>query len=195
MGDWSDTCPLWTRRMKAKVGLKVKDDGQFWISWQDFVLNFEEVYVCRYFDPQRWPCRGSISSQWNTRERTAGGCIKHPTVHTNPQWLVRASAGAHIVISLQQQDPRGVEQQLWDRFETVILEVYSNDGDRVSWKKRGQLVVNKGAMAREIHIQFEAGARDRVFTLLPCTYKAGIDLAFVLRWYATKNTTVEPIPQ
>jgi hypothetical protein len=66
---------LWTQRRKAKVAFVHKDDGRFWIAWEDFILHFCEVYVCRFFDAQRWPFRAEIRGAWSVKEGTAGGCM------------------------------------------------------------------------------------------------------------------------
>lgn len=38
-GDWSDTSSLWTAAIKSKLAIKslsFKDDGAFWMDWEDF---------------------------------------------------------------------------------------------------------------------------------------------------------------
>lgn len=40
-GDWSDESPLWTGRLRAKLGVvDDADDGTFWMSIDDFVFAF-----------------------------------------------------------------------------------------------------------------------------------------------------------
>lgn len=54
-GDWGDDSPLWTKRLKAKLGyVNDADDGTFWMSYDDFCLAFRSLYVCRYYDPAKW---------------------------------------------------------------------------------------------------------------------------------------------
>lgn len=54
-GDWSDDSPLWTGRLRHKLGVvDDSDDGTFWMSVDDFVFAFRSLYLCRWFDPQRW---------------------------------------------------------------------------------------------------------------------------------------------
>ncbi|KAL4434872.1 hypothetical protein ABPG74_021211 [Tetrahymena malaccensis] len=48
--DWSDESTCWTEELKQKVNLEVKDDGVFWMSFQDFYQNFGYVNVA-YFNP------------------------------------------------------------------------------------------------------------------------------------------------
>ena len=46
-GDWSDESPLWTGRMKSRLGWSHVDDGTFWMSLDDFTTHFARLYVCK----------------------------------------------------------------------------------------------------------------------------------------------------
>ena len=35
-GNWSATSDLWTKELKAQLGLSMLDDGTFWVSFNDF---------------------------------------------------------------------------------------------------------------------------------------------------------------
>ncbi|KAL4483298.1 hypothetical protein ABPG72_007940 [Tetrahymena utriculariae] len=48
--DWSDESTCWTEELKQKVNLEVKDDGVFWMSFEDFYQNFSYVSVA-FFNP------------------------------------------------------------------------------------------------------------------------------------------------
>ena len=62
-GDWSDDSPLWTRRMKAKLNVTSDNDGEFWMSLDDFSRHFKNIYVCRLFDDGIWN-ETHIDSEW-----------------------------------------------------------------------------------------------------------------------------------
>lgn len=192
-GDWSDNSPLWTRRRKAKVDYRDADDGRFWMAWHDFVIHFAELYVCRFFDDERWPFRGEISSAWDPTltVSTAGGCTKYKSVVNNPQWLlIPQEENSNVVISLMQEESRGLKDAVSGNFPLIILEVYDNDGERVSSDDPGIMIINKGASTREIHVQFKVESR-KPLTILPCTFDAGVSARFQIRWYATKSMVVE----
>ena len=55
-GDWSDDSELWTTRMKNVLNYNVfEDDGVFWMDWNDFMEEFETIYVCRnYCNQKEW---------------------------------------------------------------------------------------------------------------------------------------------
>ena len=53
-GDWSDTSPMWKKHPLVRALLKPetimsksdKDDGLFWMSWNDFLKYFSSIDVC-----------------------------------------------------------------------------------------------------------------------------------------------------
>ena len=50
-GDWSDTCPKWTVRMRNKTGYKESAaDGVFWMDALDFIQQYSYLYICRILD-------------------------------------------------------------------------------------------------------------------------------------------------
>ena len=144
-GDWADNSPLWTRRLKAKVSYKNKEDGTFWMNYQDFTLNFNEVYVCRFFHPSTWPSQGSVQGVWRKGE-TAGGGVRYQTVETNMQWrLLPLQPGPVTLVLELTQSPLPLEIEAHKSKDTgtdnqtvvaffptalhlIVLEVYDNAG-------------------------------------------------------------------
>lgn len=55
-GDWSDKSPKWTARLRNIVDFHdTKNDGIFWMDFNDFVKEFDDVYICRDFsDRSLW---------------------------------------------------------------------------------------------------------------------------------------------
>ena len=46
-GDWSDKSEKWTPQLRQQFGVKIEDDGLFWMSWGDFVENFSDLGFCK----------------------------------------------------------------------------------------------------------------------------------------------------
>ena len=53
-GDWSDQSGKWNEEMKKMVGLEVKEDGIFFMGFEDFLYEFKCAYVCRIFEKKGW---------------------------------------------------------------------------------------------------------------------------------------------
>ena len=65
-GDWSDKSPLWTRRLKAKLGWVDEDDNTFWMAFDDFCNVFRHLYVCKWYNPRTWPAK-TMPGQWSQK--------------------------------------------------------------------------------------------------------------------------------
>lgn len=212
-GDWCDQSPLWNDRLKAKVGFICADDGAFWMCWDDFVANFDELYICRFFDPSKWISQGQITGQWSAL--TAGGCCQNTTVQNNIQYAISVVGGqgdinghendmdhhhqndgpVEVAIELIQSDLRGKAGIAVADYPLIILELYDNDGEMITQQRRGHLIANKGAASAEIHIEAilpnDDHSKGKLYTLLPCTYLPNIQTNYVLRWYATQHIHIQ----
>lgn len=49
-GDWSDRSKIWTDDLKKELQHEDKDDGIFWISYEDLLRNYRYLYRTRMFD-------------------------------------------------------------------------------------------------------------------------------------------------
>ncbi|XP_060725428.1 calpain-2 catalytic subunit-like [Tachysurus vachellii] len=98
-GDWSDRSPLWgsvNPKERTKF-LHSKDDGEFWMSVEDFCKNFANVDICcpnpAFLDgssERSWTVT-AYEGQWD--EKTAGGSMENKqTFWKNPQYQVNISA-------------------------------------------------------------------------------------------------------
>lgn len=98
-GAWSDTSPEWTfipTDEKQKIGLTFEKDGEFWMSFQDWVQKFDRLEVC-LINPDTLPKEDNCNKRWEmsvfegewTRGVTAGGCRNYlDTFHNNPQYRI-----------------------------------------------------------------------------------------------------------
>ena len=47
VGDWSDNSTKWTQEFKKEVGLEPKQDGIFWISYEDYLQFYTTTHICK----------------------------------------------------------------------------------------------------------------------------------------------------
>lgn len=49
-GDWGDKSDKWTPKLKKQFNITDKDDGAFFMTYEDFIENFTGVSACHYRD-------------------------------------------------------------------------------------------------------------------------------------------------
>jgi len=127
-GAWSDRSPEWkalSEEDKKSLGLTFEDDGEFWMSYEDFVKNFNLLEMCNAVptasDSRTSTTGGKIRWEMTTYEGSwkkfvnAGGCRNYlNTFWTNPQFKVQVvdpdegdedNTGT-IIVALMQKDRR-----------------------------------------------------------------------------------------
>ena len=108
------------KKARERLQVEFKDDGTFWMSWEDFQTQLNKIYVCRIYDTQlygsrearapvgppaagEW-CRYEIEHSWT--DANAGGCFNFPQWRKNPQFEIRTGEMTDAVFLLMQPDPR-----------------------------------------------------------------------------------------
>ncbi len=108
-GDWSDRSEKWDRlseELKSKIEYAPEADGEFWMGFADFVVNFDTVQMCHLnpdsyveneFEEEEeesgrtttWKTE-YFHSAWSTEMGTASGSGREDLTKfwTNPQFLV-----------------------------------------------------------------------------------------------------------
>ncbi|XP_069952528.1 calpain-B isoform X3 [Cherax quadricarinatus] len=140
-GSWSDKSPEWatiTEEEKKRLGLTFDDDGEFWMSFQDFVKNFTTVEVCdvtpEVFDHNSFDEENGnenqvdqVQKRWQmmiyegawASHHSAGGCRNFiNTFASNPQYSVQLEDPdvdddddlCTIVVSLMQKNVRQLKR-------------------------------------------------------------------------------------
>ncbi|KAG7234891.1 hypothetical protein INR49_003628 [Caranx melampygus] len=119
-GPWSDSSEEWQKVSKSereKIGVTVQDDGEFWMTFDDFIANFTDLILCRLINTsylsfhKTWEeavMRGSWRRHDDPLLNRAGGCTnnKHSFLQ-NPQYMFDVKKPEdEILISLQQRDRR-----------------------------------------------------------------------------------------
>jgi hypothetical protein len=103
-GPWSDTdTAKWDAQTRKDLKHSLGDDGTFWISFEDFIIEFNKMYLCRLISDTEYR-KVSFHGKW--RGKSAGGCANYPTWVNNPQYRLTVPKACEVIISVQQQDPR-----------------------------------------------------------------------------------------
>ena len=65
VGDWSDTSSKWTQEFKKEVGLEPKEDGIFWMSYDDYLQFYTTTHICKIHPDYEYKCTKFKSSKAN----------------------------------------------------------------------------------------------------------------------------------
>ncbi|XP_015204861.2 calpain-9-like isoform X1 [Lepisosteus oculatus] len=122
IGDWSDESPKWQTvgAKEKKELLHNSDDGEFWMSIEDFKRHFTEVDICNlspeFLDSgNKCVWDSSVHEGRWVQGATAGGCLNYSdTFWMNPQYRVtltdilaqengHTSGSCNILVSLMQK--------------------------------------------------------------------------------------------
>eukprot|EP00913_Durusdinium_trenchii_P004034 g3736.t1 len=169
----------WTQKMTKKLGHTSADDGTFWMAFEDFVLHYRCVYICRVFDKE-WN-KKMVSSEW--RGETAGGCsnnrssLPKPLRVKNPRIKLKITGRVRLFLTLLQHDARGVGEG--DNEVPIGFGVFKDTNlyDRVC---------DSGTYCydREVFVDTElTETGSSPYLIVPTTFKAGQERAFTMKAY------------
>lgn len=100
---------------RTKLGLAVDEEGDFWMTLEDFVVSFTDMSLCHllkssWFQLGRSWCEENLFGEWTVGERgsasdRAGGCINHrDTYLRNPQFRLDVITDEEVVTAYLLQD-------------------------------------------------------------------------------------------
>ncbi|ESQ29931.1 hypothetical protein EUTSA_v10011175mg [Eutrema salsugineum] len=203
-GPWSDSSPDWSDRMKHKLKyVPQSDEGIFWMSWQDFQIQFRSIYVCRVYPREM---RYSVHGQW--RNYSAGGCQDYSSWHQNPQFRLRATGSdaslpIHVFITLTQgvgfsrTTPgfRNYQSSHDSQLFYIGMRILKTRGHRAAYNiflhesVGGTDYVN----SREISCEMVLDPDPKGYTIVPTTIHPGEEAPFVLSVFTKASIVLEAL--
>ncbi|XP_077682697.1 calpain-6 isoform X2 [Eretmochelys imbricata] len=198
-GAWSDQSEEWKKvsdSERKSLGLTVQNDGEFWMTFDDWCQNFTDVDVCRivntsYFSIHKTWEKKMVYGAWTKHseplKNRSGGCFDYrATFLQNPQYVFDVKkAEDKVLISLQQQDQRIYKKDgKGDNFP-IGFEIFKVELNRDYRMHKLQV---QERVATSIYINTRTVflrkllARGR-YVLIPTTHYPGIVTAFILRLF------------
>ncbi|XP_065822548.1 calpain-3 isoform X2 [Labrus bergylta] len=153
-GPWSDNSKEWgtlSKIEKEKLQHQSAEDGEFWMSFEDFKKNYTKIEICNLTPDaleddkiHKWTV--SVNEGRWVRGCSAGGCRNYPdTFWTNPQYRLRLleedddpednEVGCTFVVALMQKNRRK-ERKMGANLFTIgfaiyeIIEIYLFKGEQ-----------------------------------------------------------------
>lgn len=113
----------------------MEDDGEFWMSFDQFTKLFSDLSVCHLFNTSdaqlgsssssyheynysgKWSLNGALSG---TPKDRSGGCPNYPTVFYNPQFLFEVdNDGEEVTCSLSQDEREEKRDELMGSYLSI----------------------------------------------------------------------------
>lgn len=211
-GAWSDESDDWrqfSEAEKKEIGLTYDDDGEFWMSYNDFMSNFTRVEICMLSpdsagdsDKKRWEME--INQGTWQKHVSAGGCRNFPdTFYSNPQYRVTLEDpddddevdNCTIVLGLIQKGRRKVKR-VGAQNLTIGFAIYRLEEDKDQYIEDDRLskdffLYHKSFArsanfinAREVTGRFSLPPGD--YVIMPSTFKNNEEGDFILRMFSEK---------
>ncbi|XP_014664553.1 PREDICTED: calpain-5-like isoform X2 [Priapulus caudatus] len=205
-GAFSDNDPEWNNMSEAqrqKLGMAKEDDGEFWMTMEDFCKNFTDVSICRLINTQYL----SLHKKWFEAMRFGswtgnlmGGCINNrSTFLQNPQFKFEIGDDEdEILLSLTQKDVRDTRavggQNLPIGFFIMKVELNRKYRLHTIHEKAGDSVY-----ARSRCVFLRITLKKGTYVLVPSTFEANQTGDFMLRVFTSSTSNckelVYPHPQ
>uniref|UniRef100_A0A6Q2WS35 Calpain-3 n=1 Tax=Esox lucius TaxID=8010 RepID=A0A6Q2WS35_ESOLU len=210
-GPWSDNSKEWAslpKGEKDKLQHQSAEDGEFWMSFEDFKKNYTKIEICNLTPDaleddkiHKWTV--SVNEGRWVRGCSAGGCRNHPdTFWTNPQYRLRLleedddpednEVACSFVVSLMQKNRRK-DRKLGANLFTIGFAIYEVSPQHLqkdfflvnSSKARSKAYIN----LREVTQRFRLTPGE--YVIIPSTYEPHQEGEFLLRVFSEKRNTSE----
>ncbi|XP_061700763.1 calpain-3 isoform X1 [Syngnathoides biaculeatus] len=218
-GPWSDNSKEWVGLSKAekeKLQHQSAEDGEFWMSFEDFKKNYTKIEICNLTPDaleddkiHKWTV--SVNEGRWVRGCSAGGCRNYPeTFWTNPQYRLRLleedddpednEVGCTFVVALMQKNKRK-ERRMGSNLFTIGFAIYEvpkeMHGNKQHMAKDFFLVSSSKARCKSYINLREVTQRFRLnpgeYVIVPSTYEPHQEGEFILRVFSEKRNTSEEI--
>uniref|UniRef100_A0A8C9ZJT6 Calpain catalytic domain-containing protein n=1 Tax=Sander lucioperca TaxID=283035 RepID=A0A8C9ZJT6_SANLU len=196
-GPWSDKSIEWnhlSQDEKSKLN-HVADDGEFWMSYSDFIKQFTQLQICN-LTPDT--LTSDKVCHWNHYQfegmwregSTAGGCSNFPdTFSSNPQFVVRledvdddpldGKDGCTILVGLMQKDGRQ-QKRLGCNLKRIGFSIYKVPQNNL-------IPVAKCSFANTREVCKRCKLPPGEYAIVPSTFQPDKNGSFLLRVFSEKK--------
>nr|XP_055172704.1 calpain-3 isoform X5 [Nyctereutes procyonoides] len=218
-GSWSDGWKDWSfvdKAEKARLQHQVTEDGEFWMSYDDFIYHFTKLEICNLTADalesdklQSWTV--SVNEGRWVRGCSAGGCRNFPdTFWTNPQYRLKlleedddpddSEVICSFLVALMQKNRRK-DRKLGANLFTIGFAIYEVPKEMHGNKQHLQkdfFLYNASKARSKTYINMrEVSERFRLppseYVIVPSTYEPHQEGEFILRVFSEKRNLSEEV--
>lgn len=218
-GPWSDKSPEWRfipDEEKEEIGLTFDDDGEFWMSYQDFKTQFSRLEICN-LNPDSLSEEGILNShkrKWEmsmfegewVRGVTAGGCRNYlETFWHNPQYCITLEDPddededdkCTVIVALMQKNHRSQRKMGMECLTIGFAMYHLQDPDNLpkpldlNFFKYNTSVARSPSFInlREVNCRFKLPPG--VYCIVPSTFEPNEEGEFILRVFSEHRNHME----
>ncbi|NXD07625.1 CAN5 protein, partial [Nothocercus nigrocapillus] len=198
-GAWSDNSEEWKKvssSERKRLGLTVENDGEFWMTFEDWCKNFTDVDICRivntsYFSIHKTWEKKMMQGAWTKNSEPllnrSGGCFDNrETFLQNPQYIFDVKKTEDkVLVSLQQEDRRRYKKEGKGESIPIGFEILKVEDNR-SYRLHKLTVQERVATSMYINTRtvfLRRVLKQGRYVLIPTTYHPGIITKFILRLF------------
>uniref|UniRef100_A0A8C5QFJ5 Calpain-3 n=1 Tax=Leptobrachium leishanense TaxID=445787 RepID=A0A8C5QFJ5_9ANUR len=218
-GSWSDNSKEWTmidKSEKSRLQHQINEDGEFWMSFDDFMKNFTKLEICNLTADaleadqlQTWTV--SVNEGRWVRGCSAGGCRNFPdTYWTNPQYRLKLleedddpddnEVVCSFLVALMQKNRRK-DRKMGANLFTIGFAIYEVPKEMHGNKQHLQkdfFLYNASKDRCKSYINMrEVSQRFRLppseYVIIPSTYEPHQEGEFILRVFSEKRNISEEV--
>uniref|UniRef100_A0AAY4A0B6 Uncharacterized protein n=1 Tax=Denticeps clupeoides TaxID=299321 RepID=A0AAY4A0B6_9TELE len=205
-GAWSDGSPEWKRVDPSERPDHDAEDGEFWMSFQEFLSQYSRIEICTLTPDtltsdkvKRWAVN-KFDGSWR-KGSTAGGCRNNAyTFWMNPQFVVKLEDSdstdnvdsCSFVVGLIQKNRRKL-RKMGEDMNTIGFAIYECHGqgdvhlDKNFFLTHGQKARSETFInLREVSTRFHLPAGE--YLIVPSTFEPNQDGDFCLRVFSERET-------
>ena len=196
MNPWGDT--EFSQQIVKNGDLE--DDGEFWISMDDFYSNFTKVEIC-HFNSDTWE---NPEGHWHEEREdmgwkqgiTAGGRKEYASsYHKNPGFSFELDGGQNgdgCIVSISQKFGRATREG-FERHHKIGFDIYqltnwsdAEAGNERAFYRNNQPIFSFGHVIRRDVVK-KLSLQGGIFTVVCSTYSPNAEGEFLLRIFTEKN--------
>ncbi|CAL4069245.1 unnamed protein product [Meganyctiphanes norvegica] len=218
-GDWCDGSSKWNdvdQDEKKGISLNTKADGEFWMSFNDFCVRFDEVEMTHMCpdsavdtdSPYKWELSVFMGA-W-VKGSSAGGCkTKKETFWCNPQYRITLSeeddehegkegnCNCTLIVALMQKNRRSLKAQGLGLNYIGFAIYHIPDPDSAprpldqNFLKTLKLVGHSDSFINMRASSKRFNLSPGTYCIIPSTYHVGAEGEFILRVFTEKRNVME----
>ncbi|XP_053561576.1 calpain-5 [Bombina bombina] len=194
-GPWSDSSEEWQKVSKSereKLGVTVDDDGEFWMTFEDFCKYYTDIIMCRLINTsyisihKTWEesvARGTWTKHEDPLKNRSGGCLNYKSTYLqNPQFVFDVKKPEdEVLFCLQQKTKRTTRKDGKAENLAIGFEIH-----RVELNRRYRMHTLQAKVGSSIYINarsvfLRTEMKEGRYVIIPTTFEPGLTGEFLIR--------------